>query len=166
MGYLNELRAFISENPPDELPTIPTKPPIQSHSLGSVGFVSDPMAHVRGKKLIASWVASVRPLNVRQPPGGFDKVRWGQLVDASMWWLEHFGKQAALEGWSTGCVFGIREGHPGLGGLIDRIGNSRSLVMDGQRARWRTVVGTADRFNAGAYPDLSPFWQGKSRRVF
>lgn len=110
------------------------------------------------KEQLAAWCDAVQPLDARKPHPGFDPQRWRNLVDASFWWIEHFGRQAALDGWQTGDVFGVIEGHPGAGGLIDRIGTSRSLVMDGKRARWRSF-GVLMKFNAGTYSQLPAFWE-------
>ena len=82
--------------------------------------------------------------------------RWARLVDGSFWFVEHYGRQAALAGWQTGDVFGVRP--KGEGGLIDLLGTSRALVLDGKRARWRSFD-VVMKFNAGAYPDLPAFWE-------
>jgi hypothetical protein len=83
---------------------------------------------------------------------------WQTFHDASVWWLEGFGRQAALDGWSTGDVFGIREGYPGTGGLIERLGDNRSLVMADGRACWRSR-GVPMQFNRGGGDALPAFWE-------
>lgn len=109
--------------------------------------------------LLTEWCRAVESLDICQPLKRFDQMRWGRMVDASEWWLVHFGKQAALDGWTTSDVFGVRYGCDGTGGLIDRLGNARGLVMDGPRARWRSVEGVARAFNSGTYCDLPAFWE-------
>jgi hypothetical protein len=84
--------------------------------------------------------------------------RWQTFYDASVWWLEGFGRQAALDGWQTGDIFGLRHGFPGTGGLIERLGDNRSLVMADGRACWRSR-GVPMQFNRGGGDGLSAFWE-------
>jgi hypothetical protein len=84
--------------------------------------------------------------------------RWQTFYDASVWWLENFGRQAALDGWSTGDVFGARPEKPGWGGLLDRLGDNRSLVMSSDSARWRSR-GVPKKFNRTAGDGLLPWWE-------
>jgi len=106
----------------------------------------------------SAWHKALSALDPCQPPRGITMGRWQTLYDASLWWLESFGRQAALDGWSSGDVFGIRSGFPGAGGLIDRLGDNRSLVMTAERACWRTY-GALRQFNRSAGEVLSPFWE-------
>ena len=85
--------------------------------------------------------------------------RWQTLYDDAVWLLENYGKLAARDGWSDADLFGLWPGKPYWGGIADRLRGSRTLVMDTDRATWRSW-GQVERFNRGAYPDLSPFWRG------
>ena len=114
--------------------------------------------HKNSVQGLEGWVSSVSALDPREPQAGHDPKRWFNLVDTSIWWLENFGRQAALDGWQTHDVFGVIPGQPGAGGLIDRLGTSRALVMEGRRTRWRSF-GVAMKYNAGAYAHLPLFWE-------
>lgn len=118
------------------------------------GTVAPRMAKARARL----WQANVAHLDPRKPLYGYGPRLWFNLVEASLWWEEHFAGRAALDGWQTGDVFGLIAGETGNGGLIDRIGTSRSLVMEGGRARWRSF-GVPMKFNAGSYIHLPPFWE-------
>ncbi|MEM1051161.1 MAG: hypothetical protein AAGI28_03620 [Pseudomonadota bacterium] len=98
-------------------------------------------------------------LDPRKPQAGHDARRWFNLVECSAWWLENFGRQAALDGWDSVSVFGVIPGETWAGGLIDRLGTSRTLVMDGRRSRWRSFGGVVMKYNAGAYAYLPLFWE-------
>lgn len=102
------------------------------------------------------WRAVLSRLDPCQPRG-MPMGRWRSLYDASLWWLAGFGEQAARDGWSTGCIFGLWPDKPGWGGLIDRLGDNRSLVMTADSARWRSF-GVPEKFNRGSYPKLAPWW--------
>ena len=116
----------------------------------SVPSVLSPLATL---KLWRGSLAALDPCQPRDMPMG----RWQTLYDASHWWLAGFGEQAARDGWSTSCIFGVWPDKPGWGGLIDRLGESRSLVMTADSARWRSL-GVPESFNRGSYPELSPWW--------
>jgi hypothetical protein len=91
-------------------------------------------------------------------PRGMPMGRWQMLYDASAWFLDVFGDQAARDGWSTGDLFGLRHGFPGTGGLIERLGDNRGLVMADGRARWRSW-GVSMQFNRGGSDGLPAFWE-------
>lgn len=152
MGYIEELRQFVSEERAEEALTKPTEPSF-------VSSVSSPVAHVCGEKEFSRWVDKVSDLSSREPQAGHDARRWFNLVECSVWWLENFGRQAALDGWDSMSVFGVISGEPRAGGLIDRLGTSRTLVMDGKRSRWRSFGGVVMKYNAGAYKHLPLFWE-------
>lgn len=105
------------------------------------------------------WVSLVSALDPREPLAGHDARRWFNLVECSVWWLENFGRQAAPDGWDSISVFGVIPGEERAGGLIDRLGTSRTLVMDGKRSRWRSFGGVVMKYNAGAYKHLPLFWE-------
>lgn len=119
----------------------------------SVPCVSPP------RKMLRDWSRTVSALDPRRPAPGYDAARWHELVGCSQWWLSIYGRQAALDGWQTGDVFGVHPGKPRAGGLIDRLGTARNLMLEGKRARWRTFGNSMMRFNAGAFPLLPPYWE-------
>ena len=131
----------IRDKSPDQTPNVPIVP-----------IVPAP------KTLLREWVSGVSGFDPREPQAGHDPKRWFNLVDTSVWWLENFGRQAALDGWRTHDVFGVIPGEPGAGGLIDRLGTSRALVMEGRRSRWRSF-GVPMKYNAGAFARLPLFWE-------
>ncbi len=104
------------------------------------------------------WRASLSALDLCQPPEGFTMGRWQTLCDTSFWWLEGFGRAAAMAGWSTSDVFGIYLPGSGCGGLIDRLGDNRSLIMDSEQARWRSW-GVSKLFNRTGAGDLPALWE-------
>lgn len=107
---------------------------------------------------VSDWARQLSRLDPCQPPDGLRIARWQTLYDDAVWLLENFGKLAARDGWSDADLFGLWPGKPYWGGIADRLRGSRSLVMDADRASWRSS-GQVERFNRGAYPDLSPFWR-------
>ena len=55
------------------------------------------------------WRSALADIDPREPYPGYDANRWYNLVDTSVWWFEAFGRQAALDGWQPGCVFGVAD---------------------------------------------------------
>jgi hypothetical protein len=111
------------------------------------------------QRMLDAWCASFNALKPRRPAPGIEMGRWQTLFDCGYWWLQNFGAQAARDGWQTGDVFGIRAGYPMQGGLVDQLGDCRSLLMSDGGARWRTW-GSARTWAAGCCPHLAPFWAG------
>ena len=108
---------------------------------------------------LSAWRAHLARVDPCKAPPGWHINRWQQLCDDAAWLVENYGKLAACDGWSDADLFGLWPGKPYWGGIADRLHGSRSLVMDADRASWR-AWGQVERFNRGAYPDLSPFWEG------
>ncbi|WP_147391839.1 hypothetical protein [Pelagerythrobacter aerophilus] len=161
MGYLDELRAFVSQKGPDEALTKPTKG-------GSVSFVSASPARLRENRAPAEqlrfWWKSLCAVDPCAPLPGFERNRWADLYDCSIWWLDAFGRTAAHDGWGTGDVFGVLPGMPGLGGIIDRFSKGLchlrdrpGLVMTANTASWR-VHGETKTFNQTGSREIQPFW--------
>ncbi|WP_298465504.1 hypothetical protein [uncultured Erythrobacter sp.] len=120
----------------------------------------DPAKVARPAKVVLrEWSVSLAALDGGKPSPGIDRKVWRELIECSLWWLDGFGQQAARDGWRTGDVFGFRLDHPRQGGLIDRLGTARNLLLDGKRARWRSHGDLVMKFNAGAYPELPAFWE-------
>jgi hypothetical protein len=113
-----------------------------------------PLDPSRALKGWQSAFAKLDPCEPRRMP----MARWQCLYDASAWFLDTFGDQAARDGWGTGDLFGLRHGFPGNGGLIERLGDNRGLVMADGRARWRSR-GVPMQFNRGGGDGLPAFWE-------
>ena len=148
---------------PEHMPRTPGTPSGTLNTSGkSLKNIKEHREHVEhaenSKDTFDSWVLTVSGLDPREPQAGHDPKRWYNLLATSIWWLENFGRQAAVDGWQTHDVFGVIPGDPGAGGLIDRLGTSRSLVMEGRRSRWR-AFGVPMKLNAGAYAHLPAFWE-------
>lgn len=109
-------------------------------------------------RAMRSWRTALSRVDACKPPEGWTIARWQLLVDDAAWLLANFGKQAARDGFTTADLFGIWPGVPHAGGIADRLRGSRSVVMDSNRAHWRSW-GQVERYNRGSYPDLKPFWE-------
>lgn len=100
------------------------------------------------------WSAALARLDLKSPLHGLTRSRWGHLVDDADWLLEHFGQQAAREGWSALDLFGVLPGRDAWGGIADRLRSSRSLVMSADRAAWRRVINGAPETYARGMGEL------------
>jgi hypothetical protein len=121
-------------------------------SVSSVPSVPAPLT------LLRSWCSAIEALDPCEPRPGFTMSRWQRLYDASVWWIEGFGRQAALDGWGTSDIFGLVRQMPDYGGLIDQLGDDRGLVMTADEARWRWRGIRPQVYRRGAWPNLEPFW--------
>ena len=97
-------------------------------------LVADPIATVK------QWRSNLAALDANRAEWGLDRLRWRELLGDAEWLLDHFGQQAAREGYSTLDLFGVMPGRDGWGGIVCRLRGSRSLVMSSEVARWRRVV--------------------------
>ena len=111
-------------------------------------------------RTLKRWRVALVGLDPAQPLGGIEAGRWRMLCQDAAWLFRSFGEQAARDGWDTSDLFGLWPGKPLWGGVVDRLRGSRSLVLAGDRASWRSF-GVVEGFNRGSYPDLSPFWEVK-----
>lgn len=155
MGYLDELRSFVSQNAPDEAPTKPTKG-------GSVSFDSAPTGRFLkdARELMKAYRAALAGQDCEVPQHGLEPSRWRELLRDTGWLLDNFAAQAFRDGWTVGELFGRWPDKDGCGGIADRLQGSRSLKMTADRAHWRcAVTGQAMQFNRTAYPDLCPLWE-------
>ncbi len=109
---------------------------------------------------LSGWQRNFTRLDPCQPHEGFTMRRWQQLYDDSLWMLETHGVYAAKCGWTAADLFGLWPDKPHWGGIADRLRGARSLVMDADRASWRSW-GQVERFNRSSYPHLRPFWEVK-----
>ena len=138
--------------------------PGQRDSASKIGTVAETTGGTDPRLAAArvrEWWAHLSRLDPCKPPSGFSLGRWQTLFDCSVWWLNAFAMQAAADGWSTADVFGIHRAGERCGGLIDRLGDNRSLVMNREAATWRSW-GEQERFLRGAYPELQPLWERRS----
>lgn len=109
-------------------------------------------------RALKRWVTALEMLDPCQPREGFSMGRWQKLYDCSVWWIESFGRQAALDGWGTSDVFGVVPQVEGHGGLIDQLGDHRGLVMTADEARWRWRGVRPQVYRRGSWPGLAPWW--------
>jgi hypothetical protein len=56
-------------------------------------------------------------MDLARPLPGLDASRSGQLIRDACWLLEHFGRQAACDGWPAADLFGVLPGQDGWGGI-------------------------------------------------
>lgn len=159
MGYLDELRAM-SENDAEGALTKPTK-------SGSVSLVSVSSGAFQRdtNRVLKSWCTALEKLDSCEPNKGFAMGRWQKLYDCSVWLVETFGRQLALDGWTTGDVFGVHSSecelpaeYEGCGGLVDSLGHHRALVLADGEARWRYLGKLPQSYRRGSWPNLQPFW--------
>ena len=112
-------------------------------------------------RLFKSWQAGVGALSADHPLHGLETQRWRQLLGDARWLLEHFGQQAARDGWSALDLFGVLPGRDAWGGIADRLRSSRSLVMTSDLALWRRLItGSPESYarGAGELPRLVALW--------
>lgn len=107
---------------------------------------------------LKSWQQALLSLDPCQPREGFGIDRWQRLYDCSVWWFENYARQAAIDGWGTSDLFGLLRQVEGAGGLIDRLGNHRGLVMTADEARWRYLGKVPQLFRRGSWPNLTAWW--------
>ena len=108
------------------------------------------------------WRNDFAGMDANRPMWGLDRLRWRELFGDAGWLLDHFGQQAAREGYSTLDLFGILPGRDGWGGIACRLRGSRSLVMSSDVTRWRRVVnGEPESFARGLGDTVRmvPLWQ-------
>lgn len=102
-------------------------------------------------------LTSIGSLDPASPLHGLPADRWQQLIDDAEWLAETFGAQAARDGWSAADLFGRWPGIDGMGGIADRLGSSRSLVMSADKAVWR-IGSVTFSYNRGSYA-LPLIWE-------
>ncbi|MXO63431.1 hypothetical protein [Qipengyuania oceanensis] len=85
--------------------------------------------------------------------------RWQTLFDTSVYFLEAFGKRAAREGWSTSDLFGLLPQKEHWGGLVDRLGDCRSLTLEGDCFNWESSFYGPRTYYRGTWPDLTAWWE-------
>lgn len=118
------------------VPTVPSVPPL------------DPV------RALKAWRSSLSAIDIDTPRHDLTRLRWGQLIENANWLMEHFGTQAARDGWSEADLFSVMPGRDGWGGIADRLCGSRSLVMSADRAAWRRVINGEPESYARGMGDL------------
>ena len=111
---------------------------------------------------VREWRANLAALNWESPLHGLEVQRWRGLLGDAHWLLDHFGMQAACDGWSVCDLFGLLPGRDAWGGIADRLRSSRSLMMTADVAKWRRVVnGEPESFarGLGDTVQMVPFWE-------
>lgn len=111
---------------------------------------------------VREWRAKLAGLDWATPLHGLAVGRWRGVLGDAHWLLDHFGNQAARDGWSTLDLFGVMRGRDGWGGIACRLRSSRSLVMSSDVARWRRVVnGEPESFarGLGETVEMVPLWE-------
>lgn len=78
-------------------------------------------------------------------------------IQPDLWPLQ-FDESGSANIYLTGAPETPSHACPRMRGIADRLYGAHSLVMDADRASWRSS-GQVERFNRGAYPDLPPLWR-------
>lgn len=131
MGYLDELRAFVSENAPKDALTELTKP-------GSVGFVGASGADISANPsaVLRDWNRQLSAVDQFVTPPNWKLDAWHKLTDTAFWLYENHASYAVRNGWTALDLFGIRPGFPQRGGLADLLDGARNLKLSGGKAYW------------------------------
>lgn len=114
---------------------------------------------------VREWRVNLDALDWATPLHALEMPRWRGLLDDAHWLLDHFGNQAARDGWSTFDLFGVMPGRDGWGGIADRLRSSRSLMMSADVAKWRRVVnGEPESFarGLGETVRMVPIWEPRA----
>jgi hypothetical protein len=91
-------------------------------------------------------------------PPGWSLNEWLKTIDAAAWLYENYASRAARDGWSALDLFGVDLSKPGGGGLADRLGDKRVLIMGAEAASWRSW-GCSRIFLRGTGEGLVPLWE-------
>jgi hypothetical protein len=134
-----------------------TKPNPEAPKGGSVSFGSAPWRRISGNldspvgaseqaaalnqptkphTAPPDWTASLAAIDASRPPAGFDPDRWRCLLDDARWLCRTHGPSAAALGWTSSDLFGLTLPN-GIGGVADRLGGVRNLVLTDRIAHWR-----------------------------
>ncbi len=155
MGYLDELRAFVSENAPDEALTKLTQP-------SSVGFVGSSEGHIpdNPSAILRDWHGHLSKLDQFCTPADWTLDAWLKLTDTALWLYEGFAAQAVGSGWTGLDLFGVRPGYPERGGLADLLNGARNLKLSGGKAYW-SHFGAPFSIGIGVGKGCMPLWELK-----
>lgn len=153
MGYLDELRAFVSENEPDEALTKPTQPSfVSSVGASPARLAGNPSAVLR------DWHKHLSGVDQFVSPPGWTLDDWLRLTDTAFALYEGQASYAVRNGWTALDLFGVRPGMPRCGGLADQLRGARNLKLDGGRAYW-SRMGVPFRTNVGCGQGCVLLWE-------
>lgn len=156
MSYIDRLNAIKAQKYPERPLTQPTQR--QETALVSVVSVPSVGAFTKPHEAFPAWRAHLLRLSEDVPLHGLERLRWWQVIDDARWLVDHFGQQAARDGWSVLDLFGVMPGRDAWGGVADRLRGSRSLVMSSDVARWRRVVNREPESFAQGLGETVPLW--------
>lgn len=153
MGYLDELRAFVSENELDGALTKLTKP-------GFVSFVGDHSGHspANPSAVLQDWHKHLSAVDQLVTPEHWTLDAWLKLTDTAFWLYENHASYAVRNGWTALDLFGIREGMPKFGGLADLLDGARNLKLVGGKAYW-SHFGARFNIGVGIGPGCTLLWE-------
>lgn len=154
MGYLDELRSFVSENAPYEALTKPTEP----GSVSSVGTSQDNISEIEARATLKRWHRHLSAIDQFCTPADWTLNNWLTLTDDAFWLYENHASYAVRNGWTALDLFGVRPGMPHRGGLADMLETSRDLKLNGGRAFW-TQLGVKRRINVGCGEGCALLWE-------
>ena len=160
MSYIDRLNAIKAQKRPEGSLTQPTQP-VAGEEVSVVSGGSE-RAFANLREAVATWRAQLARLAWDAPLHGLSVQRWRGLLGDAHWLLDHFGNQAARDGWSVLDLFGVMPGRDGGGGIACRLRSSRSLVMSSDVARWRRVINGAPESFArglGETVEMVPLWE-------
>lgn len=104
------------------------------------------------------WHSRLSAVDEFTSPVGITLKQWLDLVDDACWIYEEYGSQAIRYGWSALDLFGVRVGYPCTGGLADRLGGARNLLLDRRLAVW-SVFGDRRQLSAPCGDGLTLLWE-------
>jgi hypothetical protein len=95
--------------------------------------------------LLAGWIEGVSQLRIIARPACIRAAGWQQVVADAGRFLQDFGGQAAVLGWTTGDIFGAHPTHP-----VQRIDCAGLILLHGDELVALTVEAGHIRTRTGA----------------
>ncbi len=162
MSYLDRLKARIAETATGDTSTELTQPGFVSYvgaptwpiSAATVSIVREAVAQSR----LREWHARLSKIDEFISPPGWTLNQWLKTLDAACWLSESYASTAVRDGWSALDLFGVDLAKPGEGGLADRLGDKRVLIMAADAASWRSW-GVAQIYYRDGGEGLVPLWE-------
>lgn len=124
------------------------------------------LATTATERTLGLWRNRLSTLSPDCPAGPFNADEWACWHCDALWLLDSHGANATRLGWTAADLFSIEPRHVRFGGLADRLGGARELVMDASRARWRSPE-SMGFYNRASGPALPLAWEletGVSRK--
>lgn len=116
------------------------------------------LATTATEQTLAQWRNRLAALSPDCPAGPFNADEWACWHCDALWLLDSHGANAIRLGWTAADLFSIEPRHVRFGGLADRLGGARELVMDASRARWRSPE-SMGFYKRGSGPALPLAWE-------